>query len=145
MRAGGANTKLSLATVEGLGSGKSTFQRLKAGAVSLEYIVVVVVGNNPGEQIKPGGCQDFEKMLEAGVPLSVFYGANRAPRSSTSLASWPSVSPVAWRACSREGRHPLRRSDVELIVMHDVTEVRSDRSHISSVPDPRHNESRRGN
>ena len=100
--------------------------------LGFEYIVVVVVGNYPGEQIEPGGSQDFEQMLETGVPLSVFYGADRATGSSSEsgqlVLSEPGCLTRLHHQRCRECWHPLRRSDVELIVMHDVTEVRANRS-----------------
>jgi hypothetical protein len=56
---------------------------VQAGAAGFEDVVVVVVGNYPGQQIKPGGGQDFEQMLEAGVAFSVLYGADGTTRRSS--------------------------------------------------------------
>jgi len=122
---------------------------IHAGTAGFEHIVVVVVGNYPGEEVKPGGSQDFEQMLKPGISLSVFYGAYRTTRGSSQsgqlvLSESGRLTGLHHQRCS-EGGHPLRRSDVELIVVHGVTEVRADRSHVPSVPDPRHDPlSRRG-
>jgi hypothetical protein len=117
---------------------------VQAGAAGFEDVVVVVMGNYPGQQIKPGSGQDFEQMLEAGVAFSVLDGTDGTTRCSSEFGQLLLGKP---RGLTRlhhqrggEGRHPLRRSDLELVVLHDVTEVRPDRSHFLSVPDPRHHE-----
>ena len=114
---------------------------VQAGIKRLEHIIVVVVGGEMREEIKPCGEQDLLEPFEAWIPFAVLDGTDGAARRTGSLGQLHLGEPRELTGlhyqCGREGRHSPTDAGIRLVVVGQVTEIGMDASHICSVPDPR--------